>query len=133
MDGILEEFPRLKMASVELGAGWVPETLVRLDQTHKAYSRVDERLKSFTRLPSEQITEQMAFTPFVFEDVARLIDHSNDELYLFSSDYPHTEGGRDPIARFEACMQNVPQASVDKFNSGNFLRVFPRASVTSRG
>lgn len=131
LDGVLEEFPQLKMASVELGAGWVPEVLVRLDQIHKAYSRVDERLKGFTRTPSEQITEQMAFTPFVFEDVSRLVEQSNDELYLFSSDYPHTEGGRDPIARFEAVMQGMPQASIDKFNSGNFLRVFPRARAKS--
>ena len=127
LDGVLEEFPNLKLASVELGAGWVPEVLVRLDHVHKAYSRVDERLKGFTRTPSEQIREQMAFTPFVFEDVSRLIDQSNDDLYLFSSDYPHTEGGRDPIARFESCMQNVSRASVDKFNSGNFLRVFAHA------
>lgn len=127
LDGILEEFPRLKLASVELGAGWVPETLVRLDQIHKAYSKVDDRLKGFTRRPSEQIREQMAFTPFVFEDVSRLIDHSNDDLYLFSSDYPHTEGGRDPIARFESCMQNVSRESVDKFNSQNFLRIFSHA------
>jgi predicted TIM-barrel fold metal-dependent hydrolase len=84
-------------------------------------------LKGFTRRPSEQIREQMAFTPFVFEDVSRLIDQSNDDLYLFSSDYPHTEGGRDPIARFESCMQNVSRESVDKFNSENFLRVFARA------
>ena len=127
LDGILEEFPRLKLASVELGAGWVPETLVRLDQIHKAYSKVDDRLKGFTRRPSEQIREQMAFTPFVFEDVSRLIEHSNDDLYLFSSDYPHTEGGRDPIARFESCMQNVSRESVDKFNSQNFLRIFSHA------
>ena len=129
LDGVLEAFPNLKMASVELGAGWVPELLVRLDQIHKAYSRVDEGLKNFTRTPSEQITQQMAFTPFVFEDVSRLVEQSNDELYLFSSDYPHTEGGRDPIARFESVMQGMPQASIDKFNSGNFLRVFPRAQV----
>ena len=127
LDGVLEEFPNLKLASVELGAGWVPETLVRLDQIHKAYSKVDDRLKGFTRRPSEQIREQMAFTPFVFEDVSRLIDQSNDDLYLFSSDYPHTEGGRDPIARFESCMKNVSRESVDKFNSENFLRVFARA------
>lgn len=132
LDGVLEEFPQLKMASVELGAGWVPEILVRLDQIHKAYSRVDERLKSFKRTPSEQITEQMAFTPFVFEDVSRLVEQSNDDLYLFSSDYPHTEGGRDPIARFESVMQGMPQESIDKFNSGNFLRVFPHAQVKSR-
>ncbi|MEY4032334.1 MAG: hypothetical protein RL573_1246, partial [Actinomycetota bacterium] len=113
--------------SVELGAGWVPEMLVRLDQIHKAYSKVDDRLKGFTRRPSEQITDQMAFTPFVFEDPARLAAQSNDNLYLFSSDYPHTEGGRDPIARFESCMVNSSKAEVEKFNSGNFLRVFPRA------
>ncbi len=127
LDGVLEEFPNLKLASVELGAGWVPEMLVRLDQIHKAYSRVDDRLKSFGRVPSEQIREQMAFTPFVFEDVSRLIHHSNDDLYLFSSDYPHTEGGRDPIARFESCMQDLPASSVEKFNSGNFLRIFEGA------
>jgi predicted TIM-barrel fold metal-dependent hydrolase len=127
LDGVLEEFPNLKLASVELGAGWVPEVLVRLDQIHKAYSKVDDRLKSFSRRPSEQIREQMAFTPFVFEDVSRLIEQSNDDLYLFSSDYPHTEGGRDPIARFESCMQNVSRESVDKFNSENFLRVFAHA------
>jgi len=127
LDGVLEEFPRLKLASVELGAGWVPETLVRLDQIHKAYSKVDDRLKSFKRRPSEQIREQMAFTPFVFEDVGRLVDHSNDDLYLFSSDYPHTEGGRDPIARFESCMQNMSRESIDKFNSENFLRIFSHA------
>ncbi len=127
LDGVLEEFPRLKLASVELGAGWVPETLVRLDQIHKAYSKVDDRLKGFKRRPSEQIREQMAFTPFVFEDVGRLVDHSNDDLYLFSSDYPHTEGGRDPIARFESCMQNMSRESIDKFNSENFLRIFSHA------
>jgi predicted TIM-barrel fold metal-dependent hydrolase len=130
LDGVLEEFPNLKLASVELGAGWVPEMLVRLDQIHKAYSRVDERLQSFKRTPSEQITQQMGFTPFVFEDIGRLVEQSNDDLYLFSSDYPHTEGGRDPIARFESCMQNMSQASIDKFNSGNFLRVFPRAAAS---
>jgi predicted TIM-barrel fold metal-dependent hydrolase len=131
LDGVLEDFPDLKFASVELGAGWVPEMLVRLDHVHKAYSRVDERLRGFKRTPSEQIRQQFGFTPFVFEDVSRLIDQSNDDLYLFSSDYPHTEGGRDPIARFESCMTQVPQVSVDKFNSGNFLRVFPHARVTA--
>ncbi|MEY4045488.1 MAG: hypothetical protein RL644_1756, partial [Actinomycetota bacterium] len=39
----------------------------------------------------------------------------------------HTEGGRDPIARFEACMQDSSPSEVEKFNSGNFLRVFANA------
>ena len=56
----------------------------------------------------EQLTQQMAFTPFVFEEVGALIDQSNPDLYLFSTDYPHTEGGRNPIARFETSLGTRP-------------------------
>ena len=38
-----------------------------------------------------------------------------------------TDDGRDPLARFESCMADVPAVSVEKFNSGNFLRVVPSA------
>ena len=129
MDGVFERHPGLRGASVELGAGWVPELLRRLDWVCSMWGRVDVNLQRFTRTPSEQLTGQMGFTPFVFEAVGRLVDESNPDLYLFSSDYPHTEGGRDPIGRFEANMQHLPQATIDKYNSGNFLRVFPRAAV----
>jgi uncharacterized protein len=92
------------------------------------YSRVDTNLAAFTRTASEQITQQMAFTPFVFEDVGRLINDSNEDLYLFSSDYPHTEGGRDPIARFEKALATSTASAKDKFYSENFLRIFPDAA-----
>jgi hypothetical protein len=69
----------------------------------------------------------MAFTPFVFEDVGALIDRSSDELYLFSTDYPHIEGGRDPIARFEASLGMRSAPVRDRFYAGNFLRIFPEA------
>jgi uncharacterized protein len=128
MDGVLERNPGLRGAAVELGAGWVPELVRRLDWVTGMYSRVDTNLKAFTRPPSEQITQQMGFTPFVFEDVARLVDESNADLYLFSSDYPHTEGGRDPIARFEASLARSDERIKDKFYAENFLRLFPTAA-----
>ncbi len=127
MDGVFERHPGLRGASVELGAGWVPELLRRLDWVTDMWGRVDINLQGFTRRPSEQLTQQMAFTPFVFEDVARLVDESNPDLYLFSSDYPHTEGGRDPIARFERVLANAEPSVKDKFYAENFLRLFPTA------
>ncbi len=127
MDGVFERFPNLRGASVELGAGWVPELLRRLDYVTSMYSRVDTNLAAFTRTASEQLTQQMAFTPFVFEDVGRLITESNEDLYLFSSDYPHTEGGRDPIGRFEKALDSSTASAKDKFYSENFLRIFPAA------
>ncbi len=125
MDGVFEREPNLRGAVVELGAGWVPELLRRLDVVTKTYARVDTNLAAFTRTPSEQLSTQMGFTPFVFEDVARLVDESNPDLYLFSSDYPHTEGGRDPIARFESSLTASSPLVKDKFYAENFRRLFP--------
>ena len=129
VDGVFERFPALRGASVELGAGWVPSLLTRLDWVAKHWSKADKNLAAFNRKPSEQLTEQMAFTPFVFEEVGALIDQSNPDLYLFSSDYPHIEGGRNPIARFEAALADRGEDVRDRFYAENFLRIFPRARV----
>ena len=126
LDGVLDRHPRLRGASVELGAGWVPEMLRRLDWVSKIYGKVDESVR-FDRKPSEQLTQQMGFTPFPHEDVTNLIDQSNSDLYLFSSDYPHVEGTRDPIARFEKFLIDEPEDVKHKFYSENFLRIWPEA------
>ena len=128
LDGVLERHPGLKGAAVELGAGWVPELIRRLDWVSKVYSRVDESVR-FERPPSEQIKEQLAFTPFHHEDVKRLIEDSNEDLYLFSSDYPHVEGTKDPIGRFERFIFALDEDLKDKFYSGNFLRIWQEHSL----
>ena len=127
LDGVFERHPALRGASVELGAGWVPELLRRLDWVVKHWSRNDANLQGLSRTPSEQITAQLAFTPFVFEEVGALIDQSNPDLYLFSSDYPHIEGGRNPIGRFETALGDRSEAVRDRFYAENFLRIFPGA------
>ena len=123
LDGVLERHPNLRGGAIELGAGWVPELLDRLDWVASTWGRNDANLASFTRKPSEQVTEQLAFTPFVFEPVGALIDRSNPDLYLFSSDYPHIEGGRDPIGRFEAALGERDASVRDKFYADNFRRI----------
>ncbi len=128
IDGVFERHPDLRGAAVELGAGWVPELLTRLDEIVRIYSRHDTSVR-FERKPSEQLTAQMGFTPFPHEDVARLIERSNPELYLFSSDYPHVEGGRDPIGRFEGYLAGSSERDKTLFYSENFLRLWPRARV----
>jgi predicted TIM-barrel fold metal-dependent hydrolase len=129
IEGVFERHRKLRGASVELGAGWVPSLLTRLDWVAKHWGRTDQNLASFTRTPSQQLTQQMAFTPFVFEEVGAFIDQSNPDLYLFSSDYPHIEGGRNPIARFEGALGERAPSVRDKFYAENFLRIFPEARV----
>ena len=128
LDGVLDRHPKLRGAVVELGAGWVPEMVRRLDWVAKIYGRVDESVR-FERPPSQQISEQLAFTPFPHENVHHLIQESNEDLYLFSSDYPHVEGGRNPIGKFESHLTNAPESAKQKFYTDNFLRLWPGAAA----
>ena len=130
LDGVFERHPELRGASVELGAGWVPELLNRLDWVVRSWSKVDKNLSILKRKPSEQLTQQMAFTPFMFENIGALSSQSSPELYLFSSDYPHVEGGTDPIGRFEKSLGDHSEDVRNLFYTENFLRIFPKARVS---
>ena len=124
LSGVFERHRQLRGAAVELGATWVPSFLKILDNTVHAFSRVQPELASMSRKPSEQLTEQMGFTAFPFEDVGTLIEHSNPDLYMFASDYPHIEGGRDPLGSFDGYLAAHTQTTKDKFFEANFKRVF---------
>lgn len=123
LDGVLERHRGLRVGVIELGAGWVPAMLHRLDHIAEIWKRSEPELAALTRRPSEQITAQMAFTPYPFEDVGRLIGESNADLYLFSSDYPHIEGGRNPHGRFEASLAGFDEDVLDKFYRQNMARL----------
>jgi len=119
LDGVLERFPGLHGGCMELGAGWVPAMIRRLDHAVEIWSRSEPQLAEMKRPPSEQVRAQLRFTPYPFEDVGQLIRESSDELYLFSSDYPHAEGGRDPLARFERALEGIGEESKDRFYARN--------------
>jgi predicted TIM-barrel fold metal-dependent hydrolase len=123
LDGVLERHPALRGAVIELGATWVPALLRRLDHAVDNMGRYYPEVQAFARRPSEQLRQQFGFTPFPFEDVGKLINESWDDLYLFSSDYPHVEGGRNPLGRFEASLQDASDVTKSRFYSENFARV----------
>ncbi len=129
LDGVLERHRNLRGAAVELGATWVPGMLRRLDHAAEIWSRSEPELKAFTRRPSEQMREQLGFTPYPFEDVGALIEDSSADLYLFSSDYPHIEGGRNPIGRFETSLGDLPESARASFYTHNFLKLLPEATA----
>jgi predicted TIM-barrel fold metal-dependent hydrolase len=119
LDGVLDRHPALRVGVVELGAGWVPAMLRRLDLIASIWKRSEPELAALTRPPSVQVTEQMAFTPYPFEDVGAMIRESNPDLYMFSSDYPHIEGGRNPLGRFESSLAGFDEDVLDRFYAAN--------------
>jgi len=121
LDGVLERFPTLKGGVIEMGAGWVPSMLARLDHAVSIWQRSEPRLGTFERTPSEQAHDQLRFTPYPFEDVGALVRTSDPALYLFSSDYPHAEGGRDPLGRFDRSLDGLDAAGFYADNAAGWL------------
>jgi predicted TIM-barrel fold metal-dependent hydrolase len=119
LDGVLERHRNLRGGVIEMGAGWVPAMLHRLDHAVDIWKRSEPRLGHFERTPSEQARAQLRFTPYPFEDVAWLFAQSDPSLYLFSTDYPHAEGGRDPLGRFERSLDATDGTATAAFFAGN--------------
>ena len=127
LDGVLDRFPSLRGGVIEIGAGWVPDMIRRLDHAQEIWAKSEPHLALMRRKPSRQIRDQLRFTPYPFEDVGALIRESWPELYLFSSDYPHAEGGRDPIGRFERALAGFDEETKRRFFQENFRGLYPNA------
>lgn len=120
LDGVLERFPELRFGVIELGAVWVPGFLRQLEAAFEAFERHEARLKKLTLRPSEYFRRQVRVTPYPTEPTRWIIENAGPEICMFSSDYPHVEGGRNPIRRFEREISELPSEVQDRFYRANF-------------
>jgi uncharacterized protein len=119
LDGLFDRYPRLRGGCIEQGALFVVPWLQRLDLA-MSFAKTEPTLQSLSMKPSEFVHGHLWFTPFPNEPVGWMIEQSGEDLFLFSSDYPHPEGTRDPIARFEATMTDISDTARDRFYQHNF-------------
>jgi predicted TIM-barrel fold metal-dependent hydrolase len=124
LDGVFDRFPALRGGVIELGAGWVPDFLRRLDQAWKGWRKTDPVIAGLSMPPSQFIRRAVRFTPFATEDAGTIIREGGEELFLFSSDYPHPEGTKNPIERFETSFEGLGEAVKDRFYRRNFEDMF---------
>jgi predicted TIM-barrel fold metal-dependent hydrolase len=120
-DGVLDRFPELRIGVIEQGAGWLPSWMRQMESAMEAFSKLEERLQNLSLRPSEFVRRQIKATPFPMEDVGWIVDNAGPEVVLFSSDYPHVEGGRRPIEHFEASLGDRSEAVRQAFYEDNFV------------
>lgn len=120
-DGVFDRFPRLKWGAIELGAAWVPGWMRAMDSAAGAFMRNETRLQQLSARPSELVRRQLRVTPYPHEDSGWIVANSGDEVCLFSSDYPHVEGGRHPLKRFDEALAGCAPDAVRRFYADNFI------------
>jgi uncharacterized protein len=120
-DRVLDRFPKLKFGAIELGASWLPGWMRYMDSGAMAFAKNEERLQKLSLKPSEFVRRQVRVTPYPHEDTGWIVANSAPEICMFSSDFPHVEGGRNPLKRFEESLAGAPQSAIDRFYCENFI------------
>jgi uncharacterized protein len=128
-DGVLERFPSLRIGVIEQGAIWVPSWMRQMESAFDAFHKHEERLRALSARPSDYVRRQVRFTPYPTEDVGWIIEQAGPEVCLFSSDFPHVEGGRRPVERFEASLGDADEQVRDAFYRDNFLDLMGAAGL----
>jgi predicted TIM-barrel fold metal-dependent hydrolase len=119
LDGLFDRFPGLRGGCIEQGAGWVISWMHHLDYAQRAFRRTEDPLRRLQDKPSDYVQRHLKFTPFPGEPVGWMMEQAGADLFMFSTDYPHPEGGRDPLAKFEEELDEVGRGDVDLFYRGN--------------
>jgi predicted TIM-barrel fold metal-dependent hydrolase len=88
--GLFDRFPRIRVASIEAGAEWVPALIKKLK---KVYAQMPG---AFASDPVAAFREHVWVAPFYEDDLAVLKGELGVEHILFGSDWPHAEGLAEP-------------------------------------
>jgi predicted TIM-barrel fold metal-dependent hydrolase len=120
-DRVFDHFPSLKVGVIEQGAVWLPSWMRQMESAVEAFAKTEERLRKLELRPSDYVRRQIRVTPYPTEPVGWIIEQAGEEVCMFSSDYPHVEGGRHPLKRFEASMGTVGEPARQRFYCDNFV------------
>jgi predicted TIM-barrel fold metal-dependent hydrolase len=121
IDGVLDRHRNLKFGAIELGASWVPSWMRFMDSGAAAFMRGEERLKNLSEKPSDIVRRQFRVTPYPHEPTGWIIENTGPEVCLFSSDFPHVEGGRNPLKRFGEALEDTSEDNRKRFYRDNFI------------
>ncbi len=110
-DQVFQRFPKLMCGVIEIGATWLPGFLRTLDQGQRAFRKAEPLLQSLELAPSEFMQRQVRVSLFPYEDPGWLIEQVGPDICMFASDFPHPEGGRDPIGRFDSALDAAATAA----------------------
>jgi hypothetical protein len=119
LGGVFERHPALRFGCCELGAGWVGPLAASLDMWNDNSRALGQQGVALLRLrerPSDYIRRNVRVAGFDFEDVGAYIGlYGLDDVYCYASDYPHYEGGTEPMARFSNSIARFGVGVMRKF------------------
>jgi predicted TIM-barrel fold metal-dependent hydrolase len=105
--GVLERYPRLKVAVLETGANWISAWLDRLDHKY-------EVIQAFTRLemkPSDYFRRQCLVSADPDESMtSEIVRHVGAQYFAWASDYPHIDAAMGVVKEMRKHLAVLPES-----------------------
>jgi predicted TIM-barrel fold metal-dependent hydrolase len=136
LGGVFDRFPTLKFGVVELTAGWVlplatggsagiPGSIggvvngPGLNISYGLVAAWRQVAVQLEKTPSDYLFEHFRVTVNPAEPIPEYFERGMEDMLLFGSDYPHSEGFADPLKTFGARVGSLTEAQRAKFYGEN--------------
>jgi predicted TIM-barrel fold metal-dependent hydrolase len=121
--GVPEKFPRLRIAFLECGCGWVPYWMDRMDEEWEKRQSEAPLLK---KKPSEYMTSGNWFYATEPEEstLPYCLEKVGEDVILFASDYPHWDGNFPYMTSTVKGRKDISEQQKDKIMRTNAIRLY---------
>lgn len=121
--GVLERHPKLRVAFLESGCGWLPYWLWRLD---REYHDLEWEVKENVKMkPSEYFRRQCFCSIEPSESYLKdIINYIGEDNLIFGSDYPHIDHDPDILDDVIALEDIISKQTVQKILWDNPMRFY---------
>jgi predicted TIM-barrel fold metal-dependent hydrolase len=127
LGGVFERHPKLRFGSAEFTGHWLGPAAENMDcwYDHQPFG-YESKNKKLKLKPSEYIRRNVRVACFDFEPVGRYIERFGfEEVYCYASDFPHHEGGKDPLGHFTESLRGFSPEVLRKFFVENGKLLLP--------
>jgi predicted TIM-barrel fold metal-dependent hydrolase len=122
-------FPNIKIASVENGAAWLPNFLVKMDKMRGMAKNGYWPCGQLKERPSAIFQEHCYVVAYPEDPVKEMIEGiGSSKCLLNGSDYPHAEGVPTPREFTTEALKGVAAADVDAIMYENGRRLLPKVA-----
>jgi len=125
--GVFERHPMLRFGAIETGAHWLGGIAHNMDMWSRDAKASKLWVDRLPLKPSEYIRRNVRITAFPWEPVDKYInDNGLAECYCYASDFPHVEGGTDPMHHWSKRLAPLGKDVVEGFFSNNAKWLMPQ-------
>ena len=120
-DGLFERLPKLKVAIVESGAGYVRYLMDRLDEKYARFHATS----CLSRPPSEYIRENLWFVMDPSDgSIDAQCDLVGEDRFLWGSDYPHVDSHLNAMQELHTALEPMSERRRNRVLGGNAVELF---------